>query len=246
MRKNKEFDMKKAIIVGASSGIGRYLSKILAGKGYAVGLVARRGDALRNIQGELQSTTYIKAIDIRNRGDTLKGFTGLITEMGGVDLVIISSGIGFINPELDLDKELETVATNVQGFVTVANVAFRHFIRQGAGHLVGISSIAAIRGGAEAPAYNASKAFISNYLQGLRQKAAKSKLTITVTDIQPGFVDTDMAKGEGIFWMASVRKASAQIYRAIERKRSRAFVTKRWRLVAWMLKIMPDFLYHRI
>lgn len=246
MRKNKEFDMKKAIIVGASSGIGRYLAKILAGKGYAVGLIARRGDALRNIQGELQSTTYIKAIDIRNSGDTLKGLTGLITEMGGVDLVIISSGIGFINPELDLDKELETVATNVQGFVTVANVAFRHFKRQGAGHLVGISSIAAIRGGAEAPAYNASKAFISNYLQGLRQKAAKSKLTITVTDIQPGFVDTDMAKGEGIFWMAPVQKASAQIYRAIERKRSHAFVTKRWRLVAWMLKIMPDFLYHRI
>lgn len=246
MRKNKEFDMKKAIIVGASSGIGRDLAKILAGKGYAVGLIARREALLRNIQGELPSKAYIKSIDICNCDDTQKGLTGLITEMGGVDLVIISSGIGFINPELDLDKELETVVTNVQGFVTVANVAFRHFVRQGAGHLVGISSIAAIRGGAEAPAYNASKAFISNYLQGLRQKAAKSKLTITVTDVQPGFVDTDMAKGEGIFWMAPVQKAAAQIYRAIERKRSHAFVTKRWRLVAWMLKIMPDFLYHRI
>ncbi len=238
--------MKKAIIVGASSGIGRDLAKILAGKGYAVGLIARREALLRNIQGELPSKAYIKAIDICNRDDTQKGLTGLITEMGGADLVIISTGIGFINPELDLDKELETVATNVQGFVTVANVAFLHFKRQGAGHLVGISSIAAIRGGAEAPAYNASKAFISNYLQGLRQKAAKSKLTITVTDVQPGFVDTDMAKGEGIFWMAPVQKAAAQIYRAIERKRSHAFVTKRWRLVAWMLKIMPDFLYHRI
>lgn len=238
--------MKKAIIVGASSGIGRDLAKILAGKGYAVGLIARREALLRNIQGELPSKAYIKAIDICNRDDTQKGLTGLITEMGGVDLVIISTGIGFINPELDLDKELETVATNVQGFVTVANVAFRHFIRQGAGHLVGISSIAAIRGGAEAPAYNASKAFISNYLQGLRQKAVKSKLTITVTDIQPGFVDTDMAKGKGIFWMAPVQKAAAQIYRAIERKSPHAFVTRRWRLVAWMLKIMPDFLYHRI
>lgn len=238
--------MKKAIIVGASSGIGRELAKILAGKGYAVGLIARREALLQNIQGELSSKAYIKTIDICNRDDTQKVLTGLITEMGGVDLVIISSGIGFINPELDLDKELETVATNVQGFVTVANVAIRHFIRQGAGHLVGISSIAAIRGGAEAPAYNASKAFVSNYLQGLRQKAAKLKLTITVTDIQPGFVDTDMAKGEGIFWMAPVQKAASQIFRAIERKRSHAFVTKRWRLVAWMLKIMPDFLYHRI
>ncbi len=116
--------MKKAIIVGASSGIGRELAKILAGKGYTVGLAARREDVLRSIQGERQSMTYIKAIDIRNCGDTLKGLTGLITEMGGVNQVIISAGIGFINPELDLDKELETVATNVQGFVTVANIDF--------------------------------------------------------------------------------------------------------------------------
>lgn len=238
--------MQKAIIVGASSGIGRELAKILVSKGYAVGLAARRADLLQSVQEELSPNTFIKVVDIRKHNETQEGLTDLIAEMGGVDLVIVSAGIGFINPELALDKELETVATNVQGFVTVSNVAFRHFVRVGAGHLVGISSIAGIRGGAEAPAYNASKAFISNYLQGLKQKAAKSNLAITVTDILPGFVNTDMAKGEGLFWVAPVEKAAAQIYRAIERKRPCAYVTKRWRLVAWMLKIMPDFLYHRI
>jgi len=238
--------MEKAIIVGASSGIGKELAKILAGKGYAVGLAARRGELLLRIQKELPSRVYIKIMDVRNVDDTQKSLADLIAEMGGVDLVIISAGIGHVNLELDLGKEMETVATNVQGFTVVANIAFRHFLSQGGGHLVGISSIASIRGGADAPAYNASKAFISNYLQGLTQKAVKSGLPIWVTDIQPGFVDTDMAKGEGLFWVASVTKAAEQIYTAVARKRSHAYVTRRWRLVGWLLKGMPLFLYKRI
>ena len=238
--------MKKTIVVGATSGIGKELAKILAGKGYTLGLAARRRDLLRAIQKELPAKTYISGMDIRNVDEAQKGLTDLIAEMGGVDLAIISAGIGHLNPELDLGKELETVATNVQGFTVVANVAFRHFLSQGSGHLVGISSIAALRGNSAAPAYNASKAFISNYLQGLAQKAVKSCPSIAVTDIQPGFVDTDMAMGEGLFWMASATKAAEQIYAAIERKRSHAYITKRWRFVGWLLKGMPDFLYNRL
>lgn len=238
--------MKKAIVVGATSGIGKELAKILAGKGYTVGLAARRGELLLALQKELPSKAYIRIMDICNADDAQKSLTDLIAEMGGVDLVIISAGIGHVNPELDLGKELETVATNVQGFTVVANVAFRHFFSRGRGHLVGISSISAIRGSGDAPAYNASKAFISNYLEGLSQKAAKSGLAIVVTDIQPGFVETDMAKGEGLFWVAPVTKAAEQIYTAIERKKSHAYVTKRWHLVGWLLKGMPNFLYNRI
>lgn len=238
--------MKKAIVVGATSGIGKELARILAGKGYAVGLVARRGELLLAIQKELPSKAYVRITDIRDVDDAEKSLTDLIAEMGGVDLVVISAGIGHLNPKLDLGMELETVSTNVQGFTVVANVAFRHFLSQGRGHLVGISSISAIRGSGDAPAYNASKAFISNYLQGLAQKAAKSCPAIVVTDIQPGFVDTDMAKGEGLFWVASAMKAAEQIYTAIERKRSHAYVTKRWRLVGWLLKVMPDFLYNKL
>jgi short-subunit dehydrogenase len=86
----------------------------------------------------------------------------------------------------------------------------------------------------------------SNYLEGLRQKAAKSGLSIFVTEVQPGFVDTDMVKGEGIFWVTPVRKAAAQIYRAIERKSPHVYVSKRWRLVGWLLKGIPNGLYQRI
>jgi len=108
------------------------------------------------------------------------------------------------------------------------------------------SSIAAIRGGGDAPAYNASKAFVSNYLEGLRQMAAKMKLPLTVTDIKPGFVDTVMAQGEGLFWVAPAEKAAKQILEAVEKKKDHAYVTKRWRLVAWVLKLLPGRLYCKI
>ena len=233
--------VKKAIIVGASSGIGRELARILAREGYALGLAARREHLLQELARELPVPVYIRVMDICNVDDARGGMTGLISKMEGADLVIISAGTGFLNPELDVGMELETVATNVQGFVAVANVAFRHFQTQGSGHLVGISSIAALRGSAEAPAYNASKAFVSNYLQGLAVKAKKSGLPITITDIQPGLVDTAMAKGDRLFWVMPVAKAAAQIYQAIRRRKPHAYATRRWGLLARLLKLKACF-----
>ena len=170
----------------------------------------------------------------------------LIEEMGGVDLIIISSGTGFINPDLNWAMEEETLDVNVTGFAALANVAFHHFLQAGRGHLVGISSIAAIRGSAVAPAYNASKAFVSNYLEGLRIRARKIGLPILVTDIQPGFVDTAMAKGQGLFWVAPPQKAARQIYNAIQRKANHAYVTKRWAVIGLLFKVLPYSLYSRL
>lgn len=218
--------MKKALVIG-------------------VGLVARRKERLLAVQTERPTQFQVSVIDIRNATDVLNRLPELIGTMGGVDLVIIAAGIGYVNPELELEKELETIATNVHGFTAAANVAFQHFLRQGSGHLVGISSIAALRGGADAPAYHASKAYISNYLEGLTQKAVKSHLAIVVTEVQCGFVDTDMAKGEGLFWVAPVHKAAMQICRAIKLRKSHAYITSRWRVVAWLLKSLPTFVYHR-
>ena len=166
--------------------------------------------------------------------------------MGDVDLIILSSGVGFINHDLDWAKEKETIDVNVAGFAIMANVAMHHFLLKGSGHLVGISSIAAIRGDDTAPAYNASKAFISNYLAGLRKKISKAGLPIVVTDVQPGFVDTAMAKGDGLFWVASPQKAAQQIYKAIKKKKKHVYVTKRWKLIGWLMKTMPEFIYNRM
>lgn len=238
--------MQRAIVIGASSGIGRELATILSNKGYTIGITARRLELLQELKASLPNPAYIKRMDLADHAGAMNLFEDLVREMGGVDLVVIAAGIGFINPDLNWTEEKKTIDVNVSGFAAVANAAYRYFARSGGGHLVGISSIAAIRGGHDAPAYSASKAFISNYLEGLRTKASKARLPIAVTDILPGFVDTAMAKGEGLFWVAPPAKAAKQIYNAIERKTRRAYITKRWRLIALLLKVMPDSLYSKL
>lgn len=238
--------MKKAIVIGASSGIGRELAKVLSQNNYIVGLVGRRTELLSELQREIPTKTYTKRIDVARTTEAINLLEELIQEMGGMDVIILSSGVGFINPDLIWEQEKETIDINVSGFVAVANVVFKHFCKQGSGQIVGMSSIAAIRGNCDSPAYNASKAFVSNYLEGLRQKVSKLRLSIAVTDIQPGFVDTAMAKGNGLFWVAPKEKAAWQIFRAIKSKKKHAYITKRWRIIAWLLKIMPDWVYNRL
>jgi short-subunit dehydrogenase len=238
--------MKKAIVIGASSGIGRQLAKVLAENDYVVGLVGRRIELLRELQNEITRDSYISSFDISRLEQAQSSLEALIQEMNGVELIVISAGCGFLNPDLDFIKERETIDVNILGYAAMANVAFKHFCVQGIGHIVAVSSIAGLRGSAEAPAYGASKAFVSNYMEGLRKKAYKLGIPITVTDIQPGFVNTAMAQGEGLFWIATPEKAAQQIYEAIVNKRSRAYITKRWRIIAWLLKILPDWLYNKI
>ncbi len=238
---------KNAIIVGASSGLGRELAGILSENGYTLGLAARRVGLLNELQAKIPGESFVKRIDVSDAPEAMRLFKELIDEMGSVNLVVLSAGIGFTNKEID-DWEpcRQTIDVNVSGFVALSGVAMEHFMTQKSGHLVGISSIAALRGGREAPVYNASKAFVSNYLQGLRQFVVKHKHPITITNIQSGLVNTAMAKGEGLFWLQPAEKAARQIFSAIRKKRNRAYITRRWRLIAWLLKILPDWIYNRL
>ena len=238
--------MKKVIIIGATSGIGKELANIFLQNGYVVGLAGRRSHLLDELKKNNPDHSFIKQIDLSLIDEAMNQLRELITEMEGVDIIVINSGVGFINKDLQWSQEKETIDVNVSGFAAMANVAIHHFLSKGSGHLVSISSIAALRGDGDAPAYNASKAFISNYMEGLRKKVAQAVLSIMVTDIQPGFVDTAMAKGDGLFWVASPRKAAQQIYNAIEKKKKHAYITKRWRIIGWLIKVMPEFIYNRI
>jgi short-subunit dehydrogenase len=237
--------MKTAILAGASSGIGRALAKNLAADGYAVGLVARRENLLLDLQREIGDHCVVQPFDISDTDRTTPVFDELVRQLGGVDLVINSAGVGFLNSELDWNKEKQTIAVNVTGFTAFVDAAMRYFLARGSGHLVNISSIGALRGSGIGPAYNASKAFESLYLDGLRHRVTKLRLPITVTDIQPGFVDTAMAQGGKLFWVASPEKAAEQICQAIKKKRKHAYVTRRWRLFAWLLRLAPDWIYYR-
>ncbi|MDN3580458.1 SDR family NAD(P)-dependent oxidoreductase [Mucilaginibacter flavus] len=238
--------MKKAIVVGATSGIGRQLAILLADNNYHVGITGRRAELLAELQELKPGKFKPSAFDVTDTTAIPQHLAKLTAELGGLDLLIISSGTGDLNPSLDPGIENETNAVNVLGFTTVADWAFNFFEKQGSGHLTAITSIAGMRGGRHAPAYNASKAYQINYLQALRQKATNLKLPIFVTDARPGFVDTPMAKGDGRFWVATPQKAALQIYKAIESNRKVVYITKRWRLIAFIIKHLPGFLYNRM
>lgn len=230
--------MKKALIIGASSGIGKELAKLLVNDGYYVAITGRRLEELEKIMQENPDRYCIRRQDVTQIADSEKVFASLVQELKTIDLIVYSSGMGEPNYDLDWNRELPTLETNVLGAVKIYGLAYNFFKKQGYGHLVGISSVAGVRGNRHVPAYFASKAFQSNYLESLWMKAKRSKASIYVTDIVPGFVDTKMAMGD-TFGMASLEKATRQIYSAIKRKKKKAYITRRWQLIAAVLRFVP-------
>lgn len=237
--------MKKAIVIGATSGIGNELAQILVQNGYKVGITGRRLAELERLKKRNPEHFTVSSFDCTKENNSKK-LNDLVDQIGGLDLLILSSGTGNLNESLDFEIENKTNLLNVNAFTEIVSWTFNYFKKQGNGHLVAISSIAGIRGSRIAPAYNASKAYQINYLEGLRQKATKVKMPIYVTDIRPGFVDTDMAKGDGQFWVATKEKASRQIVGIIQRKKEIGYVTKRWWVIAKLLWLVPNVIYKRM
>ena len=238
--------MKKCIIVGASSGIGQSLAKVLLDDNFIIGITGRREALLNNLKDKCPDRVFVKRMDVQDLTTIESICNELVNQLGGLDLMIISSGIGEENPNLNFNIEHDVIKTNVQGFTCVSDWAMRYFKQQGYGHLVNISSIAGIRGNGVAPSYNATKAYQINYLEGLRINVKDFGSKIIITDVRPGFVNTAMAKGDGLFWVASVQKAANQIYSAIQDKKEVVYVSKRWRLIGIFLKGIPFSILKRI
>ena len=239
------FMRKKILIVGGSSGLGKRLAEMYATEGCLVAIVARRENLLKEIQQQFPDQIHILKADI-NESEIGDKLTDLICLIGGIDICIITASVVEFNYDLDINTETKTIDTNVTGFAKVLNKIWLYFKERGIGHIVGITSIAAARGNKIVPAYHASKAFQSIYLESLRIKAAYEKNNITITELIPGYIDTAMGKGERLFWVAPLDKAAKQVIVAIEKKKSKAFITKRWWLVYHIYRVLPSFLYTRI
>lgn len=236
--KNNCKDTQHVIIVGASSGIGRAVAQHYIRQGAIVGLAARSADKLDEV-GRGAKRVHRAVVDIRHDDATLR-LEELATYMGGLDLLLIASGIGQMNPKLEKSIELDTVRTNVQGWTAVADWAFCRFVRQGYGHLAAITSIASLRGLGPAPAYAASKAYQAHYLEALRQRVMGMRLPICVTNIRPGFVHTPLlARPEEFFWVMGVEQTAHAIVRGLQKRRSIVTVTRRWRLMVPLMLIAP-------
>ena len=234
------------IIIGATSGIGRALFEKYAAEDNHIGIVGRRTHLLDELRQEHLDTTITVTADITKQDETAQAIDTLRSELKNIDLAIVCSVTGDLNPSLDYNVERPTIDTNVTGWTFVVDTLYNIFEQQDHGHLVAITSAGGLRGEPMAPAYNATKAYQINYMEALRKKTFKAGGKIIVTDVRPGLVDTAMAKGEGLFWVMPVEKVARQIYTAIRSKKSKVYITKRWHILAVVCKNLPFILYKRM
>ncbi|HOC93554.1 MAG TPA: SDR family NAD(P)-dependent oxidoreductase [bacterium] len=240
-------EKKKVVIIGASQGIGAAVADEFSRRGCVVGITARNSSNLETVRSCMSGECHTRTFDASVPERAMAEFEALIAEMGGMDIAVINAGTGRPNRDLDWEPEKETIDINVTGFAAMCNVAYKHFLKQGYGKLAGVSSVIALRGEPGNPAYPATKAFASVYLESLRLNARKRKLPIFVTDIRPGFVDTPLTEGQkGMFWLCSSRIAATHIVDAVARGKSIAYIPPKWRAVGIALRHMPDFLYSKM
>ncbi len=242
---DKEVNMNKKtiIIIGATSGIGRALYENYAADGNLIGIVGRRANLLDELRQEYPDTTVTATADVTKQDEIARAIDALRAELKDIDLAVVCSGTGDINTPLDYAVERPTIDTNVTGWTFVVDTLYNIFEQQGHGHLVAITSAGGLRGESMAPAYSASKAYQINYMEAMRKKAYKSGNHI---DIRPGLVDTAMAKGERLFWVMPVEKVASQIIAAIRKQKSKAYVTKRWHVLAIINKNLPYSIYKKM
>ncbi len=239
--------MPVMIITGATSGLGEALARHAISRGYTVLLTGRRIERLQVLKEEFGDAARIGQLDVTEPEKAWSIIEQLIQEVGGVDVAVLNSGVSNFQGEFSPETEQWVIDVNVSGFMQTANRFFSYFEERGSGQLVGISSVAGMFGYRASTAYCASKAFVSNYLQGLRQRARWSKASITVTDIRPGFVESEMTEGKkGMFWLVPADYAAVRMLEAIEAKKTRAFVPRRWALIGLLITVTPNRLLDRL
>jgi short-subunit dehydrogenase len=243
---------KRAILVGASSGIGAALARRLAHEGYTVACLARRADLLQVLcddinqaSGETRAVPYTH--DTTNYKVIPQLFKDIVTDFGGLDLFVYCAGISLpvgLN-NFDFEKDRATTEANYIGALAWFNPVAEMFQALKKGQIVGISSVAGERGRVGNPSYNASKAALSCYLEALRNRL--TRLGVHVLTVKPGFVQTDMVKSaKGTFWVISPEQAADDIWNGIRRHKQDIYIPARWRLVMFIIRNIPSVIFRRM
>ena len=236
---------KKVIIIGATSGIGREVANIYIAQGWKVGVAGRRAQELETLRLTAPEQVYTQVLDVTEDNATQK-LQKLIEQIGGMDVFLLSSGIGKQNYSLQTDIELATAATNVDGFIRMTNAAFHFFEQQGHGHLAIISSIAGTKGLGAAAAYSATKRFQSTYMEALEQLARMNKLNISFTDIRPGFVATPLLKDDSYPLLMKATTVAYQIVKAIDKKKRIAIIDWKYQILVFFWRLIPKGIWLRL
>lgn len=242
--------MKRAIVIGASSGIGREVARLLMSEGWKVGVAARREAMLSDLGAAATARIDVTADDATQR------LQQLIADLGGMDLFFYASGIGHQNRQLRENIELSTMQTNALGFTRMIGEAYRYFaVRQEQdgkeaadwAHIAAITSIAGTKGLGPAPAYSATKAMQNVYLQALEQQARQRGLRIRFTDIRPGFVDTALLAGDFRYpMMLRPESVARDIVSAINSHAHIRVIDWRYRILTAFWRRIPRFIWRRL
>ena len=233
--------MKRAVVIGASSGIGMEVAKRLLQDGWTLGVAARRVELLQTI-----GAAEVAEIDVTAEDATAR-LRDLVARLGGMDLFFYASGIGKQNRELREDIELATMQTNGLGFTRMIGEAYRYFAERGEGHIAAITSIAGTKGLGPAPSYSATKAMQNVYLQALEQQANARGLRIRFTDIRPGFVDTALLNGDFKYpMMLRPENVAREIVSAINSYQHIRVIDWRYRMLTAFWRRIPRFIWRRL
>lgn len=240
--------LTKVIVVGASSGMGRALAVALARRGARVAAVARRKDALDALAAAHAGRVTPYAFDTTDADGVPELFQRIREDLGGLDGIIYAAGVmpPVAEGEYSFDKDRAMVDVHLLGAMAWLNLAAAHFEAARSGTIVGISSVAGERGRRKNPAYAASKAGLTTYLEALRNRC--SRYGVNVVTAKPGFVDTPMTAGlDGLFWLISADEAATRILRLADKGTSASgYVPRRWGLVMFVIRLVPSFVFRRL
>lgn len=233
--------------MGASSGIGYALAEAFASRGVKIGVAARHTEALHELSKRFQGGIEYASIDITHK-DAPEKLEELADRLGGMDLYIHLSGIGYRNPELDPELEVNILKTNVCGFARMIASAYSYMRRHGIrGQITAVTSVAGTKGIGLMPAYSASKAMDSTYLTALSQLAETEESDITITDIRPGWVTTPLLNPNHRYPMQMEPEyVVPRILKAIASKRRVAVIDWRWNMLVGLWRIIPNALWTRM
>ena len=236
---------EKVIIIGATSGIGRQMAIEYLREGAHVGISGRRLDKLEEIRLTAPDQVTLRQMDITDYKDSREKLLAIINEMGGVDVLVVNSGVGYV--VADLEAEIRTIETNATGFVNLMRTGLDYMKNNHGGKLVGISSVSAARGFRIFTVYGATKRFISHYMEGLRHFIATKKLPVKIIDIRAGYIETPIIEGNNeVFWLTPLDKGVRLIMKAIKRGHAVAYIPGKWKIVFTIFRILPRWLSYKL
>jgi short-subunit dehydrogenase len=243
--------VKRVVVVGATDGLGKALAAEYASRGSWVCLVGRGAEKLEAVRAEIttrypDATVAAVLCDLRESNRIAPAFQSAIAAIGHCDLFIYNAGVMHHGDGLTADpaKDRETMEVNAVAAVEMLGLAANYFREARRGQIAAISSIAGDRGRKGNPAYNASKAALTTYLEGLRNRL--HPYGVTVSTVKPGFVGTKMTAGKaGLFWVAPPEGAARIIAERLERRHEVFYVYRRWGIFGLALHHVPRFLFKR-